>query len=50
MSLEASLKNLEDMTRRINAGEGSLGKLLNDETFSQVADRRDENLETLTER
>jgi hypothetical protein len=35
VSLEASLKNLEEMTRRINAGDGSIGKLLNDETFTR---------------
>ena len=34
-ALEASLKNVEEMTRRINAGEGSLGKLLKDEAFSR---------------
>ena len=34
-SLEASLKNIEELTRRINAGEGSLGKLLKDDAFSQ---------------
>ena len=27
-ALEASLKNIEEMTRQLNAGEGSLGKLL----------------------
>ena len=41
-SLEASLKNLEEMTRRINAGEGSLGKLLKDDALRHVADRRDD--------
>ena len=41
-SLEASLKNVEELTRRINAGEGSLGKLLNDETFCAVADGCDD--------
>ena len=33
-SLEASLRNLEEMTRRINAGEGSLGTLLKDDAFA----------------
>ena len=30
------------MTRRLNAGEGSLGKLMNDDAFCAVADGCDD--------
>ena len=49
-NLEASLKNLEELTRRINAGEGSLGKLLNDEAFSQSLTGATANLKDITDR
>ena len=34
-SLEASLGNIQTLTERINAGEGSIGKLLKDDAFSR---------------
>lgn len=36
-SLERSLSNIEDLTDRINNGEGSVGKLLNDDTIANEA-------------
>ena len=43
--LDASLENLQAMTARINAGEGSLGKLLNDEAFAQSLTSTTANLD-----
>ncbi len=38
--LNAALTNLNETTRRINAGEGSLGKLLHDEALANSLSRR----------
>ncbi len=40
------LSNLEEMTQRINAGEGSLGRLVKDEAFAQSLTGATENLRT----
>jgi len=37
VSLEASLRNMEDVSRQIKEGEGSLGKLINDPTLYNEA-------------
>ncbi len=37
--LNASLANLQEMTQRINAGEGSLGRFLKDDALAKSPDR-----------
>src|SRR5436309_826781 len=49
-ALEASLKNLEELTRRINGGEGSLGQLLKDDAFATSLNGATTNLQELTAR
>jgi phospholipid/cholesterol/gamma-HCH transport system substrate-binding protein len=49
-SLEASLENLQAVTARIRAGEGSLGKLLNDESVAASMKSATANLDSFTGR
>ena len=49
-SLEASLANLEAVTARSRPGEGSLGKLLNDDAMHQSLTSTTSNLDTITGR
>ena len=48
--LEASLENLQAVTARIRAGEGSLGKLLNDESVAASMKSAAANLDSFTGR
>ncbi len=48
--LNASLGNLQEMTRRINAGEGSLGRLLKDDALAKSLTGASANLEDVTGR
>jgi len=43
------MKNIEEMTRKLNAGEGSLGVLLKDEAFAKSLAGATDNLRTLTD-
>ena len=47
-SLEASLANLDTITRRINAGEGTLGRLLKDDALAKSSSSAAANIDTLT--
>ena len=46
-SLNASLKNIEELTRQINSGDGTLGKLLKDDSFARSLTSATANLDTL---
>ncbi len=49
-ALNASLADLQEMTRRINAGEGSLGRLLKDDALAKSLTGDVGNLEDMTGR
>ena len=46
-ALEASLKNIETVTKQLTAGEGSIGKLLKDDAFSTSLTSATGNMNTL---
>ena len=46
--LNTSLQNLQEMTRRINAGEGSLGRLVNDDALVKSLTSATGNLDQIT--
>ena len=47
-ALEGSLQNLEAVTARIRSGEGSLGKLLNDDAMAKSLTSLTANLDAAT--
>jgi phospholipid/cholesterol/gamma-HCH transport system substrate-binding protein len=49
-ALEASMQNLQDMTARIRAGEGTLGKLLTDDALARSLSSMSTNLDNITGR
>jgi len=49
-SLNYSLQNVQDITDKVNQGEGSVGKLLNDPTLVSRTERILEDVESFTDR
>jgi len=49
-SLNYSLQNVQDITDKVNEGEGSLGRVVNDDTLVKRAERILEDVENLTGR